>query len=89
MTYKELKTYFDETDLPETLRGEHRALYYKVEQQSKLWIDQVDSEIKRVGPGNIKSSDLAKTAKQKLIDLYNDLHVKENWDKGLYTVDEL
>ena len=46
MTYKELKAYFDETELPECLRGETK-IYFNIKNQANLWFEQIDAEIKK------------------------------------------
>ena len=89
MTYKELKAYFDETELPETLRGETKV-YFKIKNQAKLWFAQIDAEVERVGIDNLrKESPKAVHAGRCVKQLYRDLQVRENWNKGLYSVEEI
>ena len=89
MTYKELKAYFDETELPMWLRGETKV-YFKIKNQAKLWFEQIDAEIKRVGIDNLRDhSPKAIHAGRCVKQLYRDLQVRENWDKGLYTAEEI
>ena len=93
MTYKELKAYFDETELPECLRGETKV-YYNIYEQSQRWFEQIDAEIKRVGIDNFDKPEPYGSPKGMhaggcIRQLYSDLQVRENWDKGLYTTEEI
>ena len=89
MTYKELKAYFDEKELPECLRGETKV-YFKIKNQANLWFAQIDAEIKRIGIDNLRDqSPKAIHAGRCIKQLYVDLQVRENWDKGLYHIEEM
>ena len=79
LTYKELKEWFETNELPTALEGEHKW-YRDVQLHVDNCIATIENELKRHG-SNIKRSRLAGAAKKNLLDLYEDLKNKENWEK--------
>jgi hypothetical protein len=86
-TYTELKKWFTDengkvkADLPTTLNSDC-AYYFDVPATTKMYITNVDSELKRLGSKNIGKSADAKASKLNLYRLYKSLQVKENWNAG-------
>lgn len=81
-TFAELKSYFDlmSGQLPDQLDAVDNV-YFAVEFQANVWISQVQGVIDN--GENPAKSEVSTHAKKMLYQLYEDLKVKENWDKPL------
>lgn len=77
MTYSELIAYFESIDLPTTLLGKYR--YYRNVPKT---IERHKERIRVEGMlhKDLRKSEDAMQSKQDLLELYNDLQIKENWN---------
>mgnify|MGYP003624282076 FL=1 len=80
--YSDLKEWFlDNMDkFPKKLEAGY-VYYYDVKFTANNYLIEIEREIKRFGYENIGYSPIAGVRKKMLFELYEQLKVKENWEK--------
>jgi len=84
MTYAQLKAYFETAELPTMLHGAHKV-YENVPYTVSIYIDCIEMQIVKckINDLDVRNSNIAKTYKTNLQELYNDLQDRSKWDLGL------
>lgn len=86
-TYDELKTWFLQTELPQTCDSEERY-YMNVPGTVGIYMEIIEKEIEKHG-SKVKKSIIARDYKRKLFKLYVALQEKANWNKPQPTWDDI
>ena len=77
MTFAELKEYFETAELPTMLHGAHKV-YTNVPRTVIIYIACIERQVEIHGR-DVRKSNIAKTYKANLQELYNDLQDRSKW----------